>query len=387
VIRVAFICDNFELGGQELGCLALMQRLDRARFAPYLYTFRPGSLLKDASALGIPIMVGHDKPGADRSWGEADETARKEYRGRLAARLRDDRIDACMLYAWPDGIAAAQEAGVRAIIERVDGISLTSRIADKSACTRIICEAKTVRDVILAQRRILKCRREQVTVIRNGIDLARFDPSRYDRDKCRAALGFTPRDFVIGAVARMAPEKNLEHLLRVVEALTYRYETFGTPVHGVIVGPDGGSREHLESEAERLGIAKRMKFLEPRAEIPELLMALDTFAITSFYEGAPFALLEAMAMGLPIVATAVGAIPEIIDGNGVLVSVLHPEVTARAIGQLLCDIALRRYLAARSRVLGKRYDVNRMVQMYEAMLLGELQEKSADAPLPATDPE
>ena len=86
MIRVAFICDGFDIGGQELGCLALMQRLDRTQFVPYLYTFRPGSLLKDAAALGIPIMIGHDKPVSDRSWNVADETGRKEYRERLEAR-------------------------------------------------------------------------------------------------------------------------------------------------------------------------------------------------------------------------------------------------------------------------------------------------------------
>lgn len=388
MIRTAFICDSFELGGQELGCLALMQRLDRTQFAPYLYTFRPGSLLKDAAALGIPIMVGHDKPTSDRSWNGADDAARKEYCDRLAARFRADGIDVCIVYAWPDAIAAAQQAGVRAILERVDGISLANRLADKSACARVICEAKTVRDVILAQRRILKCRREQLVVIRNGIDLARFDPSRYDRDRCRAALGFTTEDFVIGAVSRIAPEKNLEHLLRAIEILIRVYAKGAAgAVRAVIAGPDGGSRERLEMEAARLGIAEKVKFVGPTGEVPELLSGLDIFAITSFYEGAPFALLEAMAMKLPIVATAVGAIPEIIDGNGILVSVLHPEVAARAMSQLQSDLALRRRLATRSRVLGMRYDVNRMVRQYEAVILRALQEKSAETGTIAAEPD
>lgn len=384
MIRVAFICDTFDLGGQELGCLALMQRIDRTRFAPYLYTFRPGGLLKDAAALGIPIMIGHDKPASDPSWTDADEAARMEYRERLAARLRSDRIDACLVYAWPDGIAAARQAGVRAILERVDGISLAGRISDKSACTRVICEAKAVRDVILAQRRLLKCRREQIVVICNGIDLARFDPSRYDREQCRAALGLTPQDFVIGAVSRLAPEKNLEHLLRAIEILINRYADGSSgKIRAVIAGPDAGSREYLEAEADRLGIGNQVTFVGSTSRVPELLRALDVFAITSFYEGAPFALLEAMAMGLPIVATHVGAIPEIIDGNGYLVSVLHPENVAKALYQLLSNIALRCDLATRSHHFGMRYDVNRMVLKYEAVLLTAVQEKPADAKVPS----
>ena len=378
MIRVAFICDGFEIGGQELGCLALMQRLDRTQFVPYLYTFRPGSLLKDAAALGIPIMIGHDKPVSDRSWNVADETARGEYSERLAATLRADRIDACLLYAWPDAIAAARHAKVRAIIERVDGISLATRIPDKSACARIICEANTIRDVI-AQRRLLKCDPRQIVVIRNGIDLARFDPCRYDRDQCRVALGFGSHDFVIGAISRLAPEKNLEHLIRALAFLICNYGESGVrPVRAMIAGPDGGSRMRLEAEAARLGIADRVKFLPATSEVPELLRALDIFALTSFYEGAPFALLEAMAMGLPIVATQVGAIPEIIDGNGFLVSVLHPEDAANAFYQLHSNITLRRDLAACSRELAQRYDVNRMVREYEAVLHSALGENPAD---------
>ncbi len=374
MIRLAFICDSFDLGGQELGCLALMEHLDRSQFAPYLYVFRPGRLIARAARLGIPTMVGYGKSATDASWDDGDDGARNRYRERLAARLRRDRIDACLVYAWPDAIPAAQQAGVWSIIERVDGSALATRLSDKSACARIICEADAIRREILAQSGILKCRSEQVVVIPNGVDLNRFDPSRYDRKRCREALGLTPTDFVIGTVSRMAPEKNLEHLLRAIGLLTARRETHGMTVRGIIAGPDGGSRRHLEKEAERLGIAHRMKFLGPTEEVPELLRALDAFAITSFYEGAPFALLEAMAMGLPVVATSVGAIPEIIDGNGFLVSVLHPEDTAKAFYQLLSNIELRRALSLRSEIVAKQYDLNRTVREYEKVVLATLQD-------------
>ena len=76
MIRLAFICDSFDLGGQELGCLALMEHLDRSQFAPYLYVFRPGRLIARAARLGIPTMIGHQKPAADASWDAGDEEAR-----------------------------------------------------------------------------------------------------------------------------------------------------------------------------------------------------------------------------------------------------------------------------------------------------------------------
>ncbi len=318
-------------------------------------------------------MVGHGKPGSDGAWTSADDAIQMEYRVRLAQRLREDRIDACLLYAWADGIAAAKDAGVRAIVERVDGISLASRVPDKSACSRIICESKAARDVILAQRKLLRCRREQIAVIPNGIDLTRFDPSRYDRERCRAALGLHTDDFVIGTVARLAPEKNLDHLVRAGAMLIgVGARHHGPRIRIVIVGPDAGSRGHLEGLASELGIAAAVSFPGPTTEVPEALRALDVFAITSLYEGSPFSLLEAMAMGLPVIATPVGAIPEIIDGNGFLVCVLHPEETTGALRQLLSDKKLRLALGLRSRRLGRRYDVNEMAHKYEAVLLEAL---------------
>jgi glycosyltransferase involved in cell wall biosynthesis len=369
MIRVAFICDGFELGGQELGCLAVMQRIDRGRFSPHLYTFRPGSLIAEAAALGIPIMIGHDKPAADRSWTRYDDEAREQFRARLIERLRGDRIDACMVYAWPDGIEAAQQAGVRAIIERVDGMSLITRIEDKSACARIICEANAVRDVILAQRALLNCRAEQIVVIRNGIDLGRFDPTKYDRKTCRTAIGFEERDFVIGAICRIAPEKNLELLIHAVEFLIRRYRNGEREGIGlVIAGPDGGSLGHLEALVAELDLVRCVKFLGATTAVPELLRGFDVFALTSFYEGTPFAVLEAMAMGLPIVATPVGGLPEIIDGNGCFIPVLHPEVAGGVFARILSDVGLYQQLSTTSGKLAQAYDVDRMVRGYESQL-------------------
>src|SRR5271156_544590 len=108
VLRVAFLCDHLDLGGQELSCLAVLRGLDRSRFAPYLYAFRPGALLPEARALDIPIVLGHDKPGADETWSARDEAARQRYQHELGPRLRADRIDVGLVYAWRDAVAAAR---------------------------------------------------------------------------------------------------------------------------------------------------------------------------------------------------------------------------------------------------------------------------------------
>jgi glycosyltransferase involved in cell wall biosynthesis len=373
VIRVGFICDTFELGGQEQGCLEVLRRLDRGKFQPYFFSFRAGSLIPEVQALGIPISIGYDKLASDTSWTEQDELARQHYLQRLSAELRANAIEVCLVYAWADGIKAAQAANAGAIVERVDGMCLASRLSDKSSCRKIICESKTVRNVILAQKRLLKCRREQLVVIPNGIDLNRFNPESYDRSLCRRTLGLDPNDFVVCSVARLAPEKNHGQLL---QALRYLLDdgseapTSATSrnICALIVGPDAGCRRQLEAEAQRLGIAQQVRFLGSRSDIPEILRAADAFVLTSVTEGTPFALLEAMAMGLPIVTTQVGSIIETIDGNGFLVGVFRPEQTFKALAELRRNPDLRRQLSRRSRRLSRRFGIDRMMRSYEEVL-------------------
>jgi glycosyltransferase involved in cell wall biosynthesis len=345
-----------------------MRRLDRRRFQPYLYTFRAGKLLREVQRLRIPILRGSTKRAADTGWTARDRMRREKYHRELVARLRRDRIDVCIIYAWREGVRAAQEAGVRAVVERVDGIGLLSRVRDKSGCQRIICQSRTIRGLLLSQRQLLRCRRRQLLVVPNGVDLKRFDPSRYGRDRCRKALRLKPDDFVVGAVARLAPQKNLDHLLRAARMLIQDAKPAGPRIRIIIAGPDGGSKKDLVAQAEALGIARHVRFIGSRSDIPEVLRALDVFAMPSFHEGTPFALLEAMAMGLPIVASQVGSIPEIIDGNGYLVCVLEPAETFYALRDLIANPRLRVSMAQRSRKLAVRYNVDDMVRGYQSAL-------------------
>jgi glycosyltransferase involved in cell wall biosynthesis len=223
--------------------------------------------------------------------------------------------------------------------------------------------------LLLSQRELLRCRREQIVVIPNGIDLKRFDPTRYDRNRCRKALRLKPDDFVIGAISRLAPQKNLDHLLRAAQALIQKRTPLSARLRIIIAGPDGGSKKTLVAQASKLRIAKHVRFIGSRSDVPQVLRALDVFAIPSFHEGTPFAMLEAMAMGLPIVASQVGSIPEVIDGNGYLVCVLQPEETSSAIQDLSGDPALRARMGQRSRELARRYDIDDMVRGYESALI------------------
>jgi glycosyltransferase involved in cell wall biosynthesis len=374
VIHIGLVAGHLGLGGQEVAILDLLRRLDRSRFRPFVYSFRPGGLLPAVRTLGLDVVVGHDRPPEDQTWTEVDQAADRRFRRVLGRRLRDDAIDVCLVFAWPGAVAAAREAGVPAIIERVDGPGLARRLADKSSCRRLICESEAVRALLISQRELLRLAPERVRVIKNGIDLRRFDPARYDRRRCRRALGLADDDFTVGTVARLAPQKNLGHLLEAVRHLAD--DTFRRRGHlkALLVGPDDGDRAGLEAAARRLGLGDSVRFLGPREDVPEILSALDVFVLPSLYEGTSRAVLEAMAMALPVVVSELPALAELIDGNGYLVGVLDPYQTWLALDELCRDEALRRQLGARSRQLAEQYDVCEMVRGYEAVIVEALRE-------------
>lgn len=367
-LRVAFICSQLEIGGQEQSVLGIVRGLDRRRFIPRVYAFRSGRLVKDVEADGVPIFVGQHRTAAGDSWSPADARARVAFRRALAERLRKDRIDVCVVSAWADGISAAREAGVPAIVERLDGPKLIATIRDKSSCDALVCQSHAIRRLVEAQARFFRSEGVPIAVVRNGINLERFDPARYDREKCRRALGFAPDEFVVGSIARLTAVKNLGHLLDAARLLLDRIDN-PAKVRVVIAGPDGGSESALRAQVRSLDLTRHVRFLGPRRDVPEVLRALDAFVLPSYQEGVSLAVLEAMAMGVPVVATQVDNIAETAPDAALFVSPLDPYRTALALRDLIEHPALRRELGRRARRLAMRHGLDRMARGYERVFV------------------
>ena len=179
-----------------------------------------------------------------------------------------------------------------------------------------------------------------VTVVPFGVDLARFRPA--------VRNGSRPDDIVVGAAVRLSPEKGLDTLLRAVAELVRQ----GLPIRVVLAG-DGPRRRPLEGQARRLGIAGRIDFRGEVAhdQIPAVLSELDIFAMPSRAEGFGVAALEAQAMELPVVASRVHGIPDVVvDGEtGLLVPPGNVEALAAAIERLARDAGLRRKMGRAGR--------------------------------------
>lgn len=170
-------------------------------------------------------------------------------------------------------------------------------------------------------------RPERVRTVLNGIDHERFrrDPSR--EPAIRSQLGIGRETFVIGAVGRLEPQKRFDLLIDAIDALRARH----ADLQLLIVG-DGSLREQLADRIARLGLQAHCRLLGQRADIIELHHGFDLFVQSSDYEGTPNAVLEAMALETPVVATSAGGTAQLIrdhiDGLIVPSGKLEPLLTA-----------------------------------------------------------
>ncbi len=198
-----------------------------------------------------------------------------------------------------------------------------------------------------------------VRVIYNGIDVGPL-PDAAARWSARNALGIPAETIAIGTIARLDPVKKLDTLIRAV-ALTAR----DRPVFLLIIG-DGPERRALEAAAAQSARPSAVRFLGHRDDARQVLAACDLFANSSISEGVSLTILEAMAAGLPVVATRVGGTPEVIDETcGRLVPARDEVALAGAIQELATAPALRATLgrAARARV-EEQFTLDRMVRAY-----------------------
>jgi glycosyltransferase involved in cell wall biosynthesis len=206
----------------------------------------------------------------------------------------------------------------------------------------------------------------RVRVIDPAIESAAPQPSPAVRDVARRRLGVPVGCTVIGTVGRIDYQKAPECFVDAVAAL-------GRPdVYVVWIG-DGPMRRKVEERARRRGLDGRFLCLGHRDDVPELLPGLDVFAMASRYEGMPCAVAEAMTAGVPVVATAVNSVPDLVlpGQTGVLVAPGRPRQLAAAIGHLLDapGEAARMAAAARSLVAG-RFSPESLAHVLEAVYSG-----------------
>jgi glycosyltransferase involved in cell wall biosynthesis len=377
-LRVAIVITRLEGGAGVLALRGLLA-LDRSEFRPVLITGgvtgSGGRLLDQAAqdadlevimepALRSPISPPHDV-SALRSLSALlrrrpfdvvhTHTAKAGALGRIAARrARVPRV-VHTYHGFPfhEFQSRLRRAGYIAVERRL------GRITDVALCVGTGVAVEAVRRGLVPPERI----RTIGVAVPAGLPLAADA-----RDRARRALGIPPDATVVGAVGRLTYQKAPEDFLTAMRELGRR----GRPdAVGVWVG--GGDLAERVGLLTRSASGPRVVLAGERADIPEILPAFDVFALPSRYEGLPTAIVEAMTCGIPVVATAVNAVGDVVvpGETGLLVPPGRPDLLAEAVDYLLNspDAAARMAANARER-LGTRFNVTTLREVLVAAYTG-----------------
>ena len=205
-----------------------------------------------------------------------------------------------------------------------------------------------------------------IQTTRGGVDVARFRP-RLERDPAwRQKLGIPEDAVVMGAAGRLVEQKGYDLLLRA----TARVLADGSPLHLVMAG-DGPLRKQLAAETGRLGIAHSVHWIGFQENVPRFLRELDVFLLPSRLEGFPIAMVEALASGLPCIATPVGGVREMVGDDGALVVPPEDEEALADAMRKMLSPATRAAYASRGPEIASGFSIDLMAEQL-SVLYGRL---------------
>jgi glycosyltransferase involved in cell wall biosynthesis len=231
---------------------------------------------------------------------------------------------------------------------------------------RIVAVGKSVRQALIDNEGLSP---KRVRVIYNGISVSQETGASIDRRAVRRSLGAGDDDFIVLQVARLDPIKDHKTAIRAFQ----RAVQVDPRIRLMIVG-DGMERAAIEREIDDCSLEKSVLLLGPRNDVPKLLAAADAFLLTSVSEGIPVTVIEAMAVGVPVVATAVGGMPELITDrvSGLLVPAGDVIGIADALIEISRDEELRNSLALRAKKEAENnFSEDRMIASYD-QIYGEM---------------
>ena len=357
-MRILHFLSGLEVGGKERQVLQLCELARESGHASELLLFDTPfrSLEVDFSPGALPVHFLKRGPGID--WRFARQV------GALVRELGPDVLhahnDTALFYAGTVRLLLGRSspASVGTFHTKPGYDTPRARLATRLAATRLgalTAVSRELAEVLLADRWTGRC-----DVIWNGVRLDEFEPEGGDGG-WRARLDVPAGSFLVGHIGRFDPIKRQRDLVAAA-----RLAARTAPVVAVFVG-QGPDREAFTAELRPDDPVRTVERVE---DVPAFLRALDAFALCSAHEAAPRVLLEAMATGLPIVATAVGGIPEIAGGEDAAVALVppgQPERMAAALVGLARDPEARAALGRRARQRVAAFTAEREWGQYAAL--------------------
>ena len=379
-IRVLHIITRLIVGGAQENTMLTAALLDRERYAVDIVsgpqTGTEGSLQEEVLSRSIPLAIEptlvreinpikdllalfalyrHIRRGAYTI--VHTHSSKAGILGRWAAWLAKAPIVVHTVHGW--GHHERQNPLIRRFYVLLE--KLTQRITDALIVVSPRNTEKGLADRIGTP--------EKYITIRSGIEMDRFlEPGR-PREDVRRELGIPPEAPVVGTVTRLSPQKSpLDYVLAAALVTAQRPD-----VHFVLVG-SGPLREQVESQIAATGLTENVHLTGLRRDVPDLMHSFDIFALSSLWEGLPRVLPQAMAAGLPIVATAVdGNVEAVVDGtNGFLTPPGDPQAMASALLRLVEQPELAARMGQAGRIQAADFSARKMVSdiaiLYEALL-------------------
>jgi glycosyltransferase involved in cell wall biosynthesis len=369
---VVHYTDAVAYGGAERMLLTLLEGLDRQRWCPLLY--HPGG------AAIAPLVEGARAAGVETR--TVPRMQGKRGLARMPAFVRELRTDDPVVFhahlPWP--FRCSREL-VAARLARVPAIVATQQLFAPAFSRRAVLRHRLLsvavdryiavsNDMARAFRPLCLGSDRRVTVVHNAV---RAEPFEAATDRGGALPEASGRPVVL-TLARLEAQKGLEYLVGAASLV---------PDASFLIAGDGGERQRLEALAREKGLADRVRFLGYRDDARQLLATCDIFVLPSLFEGLPVSVLEAMAAGKPVVATAIPGTDEAVlhGATGLLVPPADPVALAGAINAVLSDPTLARRLgeAGRERVQ-QHFSAGRMVErimaLYEELLAAKHRSRS-----------
>jgi glycosyltransferase involved in cell wall biosynthesis len=368
LIRIVFIITGLSTGGAEMMLFKVLQRLDRQRFSPQVISLSTmGELAPRITALGIPVQaLGMNlrlpSPG-------------KFFRlVRILRCSHPDLVHTWLYHADLLGGLAARLAGISAVgwcVRNSDLDRGNARLSIRAVVRLCAWLSKWI------PRRILSCSEkarhlhvgygyaaEKMLVVPNGFDIAQFVPSGEARRGVRKDLGLEENTLLVGLIGRFDPQKNHAGFLKAAGALHRRMPQ----VHFVMAGKGIDSNNTaLMQSVTAAGVVSNVHLLGLRDDMPRLMAALDVLASSSYGEGFPNVLGEAMACGVPCVVTDVGDSIDIVGDTGLGVEPHDMQRLAIALEELLTmPPAERAALGERARErVATHFEIGKVVRQYQ----------------------
>ncbi|MFY9413268.1 MAG: glycosyltransferase [Tepidanaerobacteraceae bacterium] len=358
MIRVLHVLTDTNIGGAGRYLFNLLSHRGDSPFEIIVACPGGGELERQLRDKGIKVYT---LQGGESS-------AKLGHIKRIRQIISREKVDIVHTHASLAGRIAGKLSGCKVVMTR-HGMGRGENGPAKRLITRII--SKFFTDRIISISRAVKIDlidsgvpADMISTIYNGIDLSKFADIK---GTLREKLGLSPEIPVVGIVARLVPEKGYEYA---INAFYHVLKVF--PSARLVIVGDGPLEESLKEMCARLGITDNVAFMGYRPDVESLEADFDVFVLPSISEGLGLALLEAMALGKPAVATETGGIPEVIkhEANGMLVPPGNDKYLAEAIIKVLSDKELAKSLGlAAQKTVFERFSSRTMIEKVEKLYM------------------